>query len=70
MYADKVTPAMQTALDETNRRRQIQAEYNQKHGIEPASITKTISDITERVTMGAIKEEGADYQAGWRDPCP
>ena len=64
MYADKVTPAMQTALDETNRRRQIQAEYNQKHGIEPASITKTISDITERVTMGAIKEEGADYQAG------
>ncbi len=64
MYADKVTPAMQTALDETNRRRQIQAEYNQKHGIEPASITKTISDITERVTMGAIKEKGADYQAG------
>jgi excinuclease ABC subunit B len=64
MYADKVTPAMQTALDETDRRRKIQNEYNQKHGIEPESISKTITDITDRVKRRAIKEEGGDYKGG------
>jgi len=45
MYADKMTDSMQRAISETNRRRNIQQEYNTKHGIEPQSIVKKIHDI-------------------------
>lgn len=49
MYADEVTEAMKTAIEEVDRRRQIQLEYNQKHHITPESISKPIRDkITER----------------------
>ncbi|MBR1754236.1 excinuclease ABC subunit UvrB [bacterium] len=44
MYADKITDSMQKALDETNRRRQIQIEYNQKYGIIPQTIKKPIEN--------------------------
>jgi excinuclease ABC subunit B len=45
MYADEVTDSMKRAISETQRRRKIQLEYNAKHGIDPQSIRKAVSDI-------------------------
>ena len=47
MYADTITGSMQRAIDETNRRRKIQSEYNEKHGIVPKSVTKDIRSIIQ-----------------------
>jgi excinuclease ABC subunit B len=49
MYAEHITRSMQAAIDETNRRRDIQLKHNKERGIEPKSIVKSIRDITERV---------------------
>jgi excinuclease ABC subunit B len=66
MYADRETEAMRTAIDETNRRREIQVAYNEANGITPASISKGVSDIvqllglTEAPTAPARRGRGED----------
>lgn len=56
MYADKITNSMRIALDETKRRRTIQEEYNEKHGITPRTIVKEIRDVI-RATTAAEQQE-------------
>ena len=47
MYADKMTNSMRIAIDETTRRRAIQEEYNEKHGITPKTIQKKIPEVIQ-----------------------
>ncbi|HOM42242.1 MAG TPA: excinuclease ABC subunit UvrB [Bacillota bacterium] len=58
MYADNITDSMKRAISETNRRRKIQMDYNEKHGIEPQTIRKAIHEIIEATTAA---EESAKY---------
>ena len=58
MYADKITDSMRLAIDETRRRRAIQMQYNEEHGIEPQTVRKAISDI-----IGFVTEDSAGKTA-------
>src|SRR5579884_3450987 len=59
MYADRITDSMRAAIDETYRRRRIQIEYNERHGITPVGISKGIHDLSDQVR--AVAEERAEY---------
>jgi excinuclease ABC subunit B len=56
MYADQMTPSMQRALDETNRRRKLQLDYNAANGIDPQTIRRRVTDIIQALRG---EEEGA-----------
>lgn len=64
LYANRVTDSMKRAMEETERRRQIQHEHNVQHGITPASIVKQIRDLTDRVR--AMGDESAPKTASQR----
>ena len=66
MYADVITASMRFAIDETNRRRDLQEAHNTAHGIIPTGIKKEVRDITERVKQ--IAETRAEYTPGSRTP--
>ena len=61
MYADEITGSMERAISETNRRRRIQHEYNDKHGITPHTVVKGIRDV---IDISARSDDGADAIRG------
>ncbi len=68
MYADSMTDSIRSTIDETERRRAIQDEYNTRHGIHPESIKKEVVDIIERQYINENKYLSltADYTAEYR----
>jgi excinuclease ABC subunit B len=69
MYADTITGAMKTAIDETNRRRKKQMDYNKANGIEPFTVVKAVHDLTERLSASSvIAEAKGRYSAGEEKP--
>lgn len=72
MYADRITPAMRQAIDETARRRTLQGEYNERHKITPATVRRTILDISPNSGFGdyyavARPQSAAGARAAPRD---
>ncbi|MFJ8466887.1 excinuclease ABC subunit UvrB [Streptomyces swartbergensis] len=70
MYADKITPAMAKAIDETNRRREKQVAYNKERGIDPQPLRKKINDIVAQIAREDIDTEqllGSGYRKAKKD---
>ncbi|MDK7377742.1 excinuclease ABC subunit UvrB [Peptoniphilus harei] len=59
MYADIITPSMQVTIDETSRRRKIQEEYNEEHGITPKTIVKSVREV---INTAIAAEESIDFK--------
>ncbi|MYS88243.1 MULTISPECIES: excinuclease ABC subunit UvrB [Streptomyces] len=70
MYADKITPAMEKAIEETNRRREKQIAYNEERGIDPQPLRKKINDIVAQIAREDIDTEqllGSGYRKAKKD---
>ena len=64
MYADKITPSMAAAIDETNRRRDKQVAYNTARGLDPQPLRKKIADITDMLAREDADTEDLVARAG------
>ncbi|MDQ7053564.1 MAG: excinuclease ABC subunit UvrB [candidate division KSB1 bacterium] len=56
-YADRITQSMRKAIEETERRRRVQKEYNEKHGITPTTIYKSVEDVLQATRVADVKAE-------------